>query len=364
MTLTGKGFFIWQIRSCEGGDANTIASLAKDAGLTHVLIKVADVSFSYNVVNGVDLVPPLVKALRARGISPWGWHYVKGDDPLGEANKAIERVQKLGLDGYVINAEVEYKDPGKAEAAKKFMNRLRTALTTTPIALSSYRYPSIHPQLPWREFLDKCDFNMPQVYWMHADNPADQLNRSVHEFQSLQPYRPIIPTGAAFKEHGWLPTAGQASEFLQTCRGLNLFAANFYSWDSCRVYLPDVWNTIRGFNWETGGPPQDITAQLIAALNARDPNKVVALYSPTAVHTTAARTIQGHTALRAWYQTIFNELLPNAKFTLTGFSGSGASRHLTWTAASAQGKVDNGSDTLGLSDGKIIYHYSFFNVTH
>jgi hypothetical protein len=56
--------------------------------------------------------------------------------------------------------------------------------------------------------------------------------------------------------------------------------------------------------------------------------------------------------------------LPNAKFTLTGFSGTGASRHLTWTATSPQGKVDNGSDTLGLSDGKIIYHYSFFTVAH
>ena len=30
-----------------------------------------------------DYVPPLVSALRERGISPWGWHYVRGDDPSG-----------------------------------------------------------------------------------------------------------------------------------------------------------------------------------------------------------------------------------------------------------------------------------------
>ncbi len=363
MTLKGKGFFIWQIKNSEGGDVNRIASLAKDAKLTHVLVKIADVTASYNIINGVDLVRPLVRALRDRKVSPWGWHYVKGDDPLGEANKAIQRLQELDLDGYVIDAEIEYKEPGKADAARKFMSRLRSALPDITIALSSYRYPSIHPQIPWREFLDKCDLNMPQVYWLHAHNPADQLTRSVREFQNLEPFRPVVPTGAAYKEHGWAPTSSEVFEFLQTTKSLNLTAANFYSWDSCRANLPDIWNTIRVYEWETTPPPADITAQYIAALNSHNPDKVVELYSPTAVHITAARTIQGHAAIRAWYQSVFDQLLPGGKFTLTGFTGTVSSRHLTWTATSFQGKVNNGSDTLGLSDGKIIYHYSFFSVT-
>jgi hypothetical protein len=363
MTLKGKGFFIWQIKNCEGGDVNAIATLAKGAQFTHVLVKIADVANSYNIINGVDLVPPLVTALRARNISPWGWHYVKGDDPLGEANKAIQRIQQLNLDGYVIDAEMEYKEPGKAEAAKKFMNRLRSALPNVTVALSSFRYPSMHPQIPWKEFLDQCDLNMPQVYWMHADNPAEQLTRSVAEFQNLQPYRPVIPTGAAFKEWGWLPTSSEVFEFMGTAKALNLTAANFYSWDSCRAYLPDIWNTIRAYTWETTPPEPDITARYITALNSHNPDKVVELYSPTAVHITASRTVQGHTALRAWYQSVFSQLLPNAKFTLSGFTGSGNSRHLTWTANSTQGKVNNGNDTLGLSEGNIIYHYSFFSVS-
>jgi hypothetical protein len=363
MNLAGKGFFIWQIRNCEGGDVNAIAALAKDAKFTHVVIKVADVTNSYNIIDGVDLVPPLVKALRALKISPWGWHYVKGDNPLGEADKAIQRVKGLGLDGYVIDAEIEYKEPGKSEAAKKFMSRLRSGLPDTTVALSSFRYPSLHPQIPWQEFLEKCDLNMPQVYWIQAHNPADQLIRSVSEFQALVPYRPVVPTGAAFKEWGWLPTSNDVFEFLQTAKSLNLTAANFYSWDSCRAYLPDVWNTIKAYEWETQPPPQDMSQQYVAALNSHNPDKVVELYTPTAVHITAARTVQGHAAIRTWYQTLFNSLLPNATFTLTGFTGTGNSRHLTWTASSPQGKVNDGNDTLGLSGGKISYHYSFFSVT-
>jgi hypothetical protein len=363
MAIEGKGFFIWQIPNCEKGDVNAIVSLAQAAKLNYVAIKVADTLYSYNIYNGVDRVPALVQALRAHNIQPFGWHYVKGDDPIGEANKAIQRVRDLQLGAYIIDAEAEYKDPGKATAATKFMNQLRASLPNTPIALSSYRYPSYHPQIPWKQFLEKCDYNMPQVYWMFAHNPGDQLTRSVREFQAMTPYRPVIPIGAAFKEDGWNPTSAEVLEFLQTAQSLNLSSATFYSWDSARSYVTDVWNTIRDYDWSGTPIPQDITTQYVNALNTHNPDQVVGLYNPSAVHVTAARTIQGTTAIRAWYQLVFTQLLPNASFILTGFSGTGSSRHFTWTATSPQGKVENGNDTLGLIDGRIAYHYSFFTVS-
>jgi len=366
MAFQGKGYFIWKIRSCENGNSTAIADLAQQAQLSHVLIKIADTVYSYNVDDGIDRVPSLVQALRARGIQVYGWHYVKGENPTAEANKAIERVRQLNLDGYVIDAEAEYKEPGKAEAARRFMDLVRNALPNTPIALSSYRYPSYHPQLPWREFLEKCDLKMPQVYWMQAHNAGDQLRRCVREFQAMAPFRPIVPTGAAFKEYGWKPAAGEVKDFLQTAQSLNLTAANFYSWDSSRAPvqgLPEIWEAIRDYSWGTPTTPTDITTLLVNALNTRNADKVVNLYNPTAVHITATRTIQGHAAIRGWYQSMFSQLLPNGVFTLTGFTGTGSSRHFTWTAVSSQGKVQNGNDTLGVTNGKIAYHYSFFNVS-
>jgi hypothetical protein len=89
---------------------------------------------------------------------------------------------------------------------------------------------------------------------------------------------------------------------------------------------------------------------------------VLNLYTNQAIHITAARTSQGLDNLRAWYIQLFNMLLPDASFTLTGYSGSGNSRHLTWTAVSSKGRVNNGNDTFGLLDGRINYHYSFFTV--
>jgi hypothetical protein len=363
-TLQGKGFFIWQIPSCENGDADKIANLAHKAQLSHVMIKIADTVSSYNIYEGVDLAPPVVRKLQKLGIQVWGWHYVKGDNPLGEADKGIDRVKTLGLDGYVIDAEGPYKERGKSAAAEKFMDRIRQALPKKPIALSSYRYPSYHPQLPWRQFLEGCDYMMPQVYWMFSDNAGEQLARCVREFQALTPSRTIIPTGAAFKEHGWKPNSAQIVDFLETAKQLNLPAANLYSWDSCRKYLPDIWNVSRDFEWLPSSSLGDITEQYVEALKSLDPDKVLKLYNQNAVHITSARTIQGFKALRIWYQALFFSLLPNAKFVHTGYSQTENSRHLTWTAASDMGSVHNGSDTFGLYQGKITYHFSSFSITH
>jgi hypothetical protein len=363
MALEGKGFFIWKIPNCEEGQAHLIASLAKQAQLTHVLIKIADTNYAYNVVNGVDLVPAVAAALHARHIQVWGWHYVRGYNPTGEADKAVERVRELGLDGYVIDAEGEYKEPGKAEAARKFMSRLRAGLPHTPIALCSYRFPSYHPQLPWREFLEKSDLNMPQVYWLKSHNSSEQLDRCVQEFRAMTPSRPVHPVGAAFQEDGWQSTPAEVQEFLDKAKELNLCSASFYSWDSSRASLPEVWEAIADYSWDGEPPEEEITARYLAALNSHLPDSVVNLYLPSAVHVTADRAVQGQTALRYWYHAMFTSLLPNAVFKLTGYSGSASSRHFTWTAVSSAGRVEDGKDTFGLRNGRIAYHYSFFSVT-
>ncbi len=363
MTLQGKGFFIWKVRGCENGDPATIATLAQEGNYSHVLVKIADGTYSYNIeTGGRDLVIPVVQALHARGIQVYGWHYVYGDDPIGEANKAIQRIQQTRVDGYVLDVEKEYKEPGKKAAAVTFMNRLRSAFPNLPMGLSSYRFPSYHPQVPWKEFLEYCNFNSPQVYWQGAHNPADQVRRTVSEFQAITPYRPLIPTGSAYKTLSWAATPEDVVHFLQACQSLNLSAANFWECAHCRKYLPEVWQAIQGYSWPSTLQSVDIALQYIAALNTHNPEQVVGLYSPSAVHVNAARTVQGIEALRAWYGVLLSQLLPNAAFILTGYSGSGGSRHLTWTATSASGNVQDGSDTLALTDGKIAYHYTYFTI--
>ena len=198
MRRPGKGYFMWQIPQCDGGAPAAIAARCASARLTHVLIKIADGSnwtYNYDYQRKVDYIPPVAQALRNVGLQVWGWHYVRGDDPVGEARLAVKRMKALGLDGYVIDAEKEYKEPGKKVAAQRFMQELRAGLSQVPIGLSSYRYPQSHYQVPYAQFLERCDFSMPQVYFEFNHNPEEQLERSVAQYAAIKPARPILVTG-------------------------------------------------------------------------------------------------------------------------------------------------------------------------
>ncbi len=367
MSLQGKGYFIWMVPKCESANPTAIAKTARSANLTHILIKIADGIYKYNVEKSTlyDYIPPVAAELKRTGIQVWGWHYVYGMDPVGEARIAIQRVKELELDGYVIDAEIEYKTAGRAAAARTFMSKLRAELPNTPIALSSFRYPSLHPQFPWKEFLSQCDLNMPQMYWEKAHNPGSQLARCVKEFQAMTPFRPVLPTGAAYGAGTWRPTAADIVEFLDKVQNLQIPAANFYSWDESRGRFPDLWKAVSDYAWGElpPEPPKDIADQLVDAWNSHDIEQIAALYAPNAAHITSARTVHGQLPIRAWYSSFLNELLPNARFQRTGLTGSGNNRHLSWSASSDAGKVLNGVDSLGLMNDKIIYHYTSFSVT-
>ena len=380
MTLTGKGMMIWQIPNCESGNVTTIANMASAAGFSYIMIKIADGSYAYS--KNTSLLPSLVTALRAKGISVWGWHYVYGSSPSGEAAIAISQMKKYSMDGYIIDAESEYESTSMATAASTYMTALRAGLPSTPIALCSFRWPSYHQAFPWKVFLAKCDYNMPQVYWMSAHNPAYQLDKCLTEFKAISPYVPIIPTGPAFYESSWSPTTSEVTAFLNEAKNLGMTGAHFFSWDDCRKNLSSVWSTITGYSWpgsssssssdtsssdtsssDTTTTTKDITEQYIVALNTKNLSTITALYTSEAVHIDAQATVQGTTALQTWFNTFLTSILPSATFTIGSYSGSGTTRSFTWTATSSAGNVTNGTDTFGLVDGKIAYHYTFYSVT-
>jgi len=366
MSLEGKGYYIWQLPYCDGGDPEAIAARAKAAALTHVMIKIADGSswpYNFDFERNVDLVPPVAEALRGEGIQVWGWHYVRGYDPINEARLAVQRMTELSLDGYIIDAEAEYKDVRKRAAATTFMKELRAGLLSVPVALSTYRYPRVHPEFPYSEFLEGCDLSMPQVYFEKAHNPEQQLERCVEQYMDLKPARPVMPTAPTYARGDWRPTPDEITRFFQKAKDMGLQGANAWSWDYAtrRGYL-DLWQAVADFPWSTQEPVADMPEQLIQRLNERDPVYVSGLYAQNAAHVTGERTVVGRDAIRAWYRTLLTEQLPNAEFTLVGKSGTGGTRHFMWQAHSDRGDVIDGNDTLGLIDGRIQYHYTYFTI--
>ncbi|MBN2387500.1 MAG: hypothetical protein JXB85_10805 [Anaerolineales bacterium] len=372
--LKGKGFFTFILSETEGGDPTAIVAAAQFAGLSHVLVKIADGAYPFGVnQNGSDTTLPVVQALRAAGIAVGGWHYVYGDDPIGEAAIAVRRVTELALDSYVIDAEEEYKRPGKAYAARRFMNEIRPAIDR-PIVLCSYRFPNYHPELPWSTFLEQCDYNMPQMYWEAAHNAAWQLRESKRQCDALPNARPYLATGPAYGAGGWAPTVEDIHEFLDTARALDIPAVNFFQWGYCRRHLPAIWKAISDYPWpvaplvsiepepdgEPGLPamsatgialPDPFSNKYLAALNSRSGAEMAALYASTAVHVRDEKVIRNTTNIQNDYK-IFFQSLPTDNFSLTKVEGGGDIRYINWRTGIRVGK-----SAILLRNGKIILDF-------
>jgi hypothetical protein len=392
MPIQGKGFFIFVLRACEGGNPVAIQLAAQAAGLSHVIVKIADGPNPFGVdPSGLDYTLPVVQTLHAAGITVWGWHSVYGDDPEGEAVAAIQRLQLLGLDGYVVNAGAEYEEPGKAQSGHQFMDTIRNALNI-PIALNSYRFPNYHRKLPWAVFLEGCDYHMPQVYWEPIHNPGSQLRESKRQCDALPHAKPYLASGAAYgSPSGWMTSQADLVEFLGTAHDLGIQAVNFFSWDECRANLPLLWETVSGFTWPLAASkppavgqtepeaipqppavqaanapaapapaqgnapvlPDAFTAQFMAALNSRQPTRIAALYGTEAMRVRADQTIQGLPAIQMDYDAFFASLPIGATFNLVNVGIQGVVRYLTWEAGGMTGLT-----TLVVEGGKITLDYT------
>ena len=366
MTLQGKGFFTFSLPECEGGEPSSILAAAQAANLSHVLVKIADGEKVFGLdASGFDFTAPVVQALRGGGIAVWGWHSANGNDPSAEAAIAITRIQNLGLDGYVVEAKDGYSRTGMAGAARQFMTAVRTTLKI-PIALSSYRFPNYHPDLPWSTFLEFCDLHMPQVTWEQAHNAGEQLRESKRQCDALPNARLCIPTGAAYATSGWSPTAEAIVDFLNTAKALGLPAVNFLTWDTCRQSLPLIWTTIADFAWPAVAPvpiqetPPPLSLQdaflemFLAALNGHQAAQASALYDPDAIQVRADQLLPGAAAIQTGYTTFFNSLPTGTIFSISQAQVEEDLRNFSWQAGPLTGET-----TLLLQNDKIILDYTF-----
>lgn len=355
-TLFGKGIYIWQLGRIAGGNISKMVDKAQEAGLSHVLIKIADGTQPSNR----EMLKPATMAFQSAGIQTWGWAWLWLEDPVQEADIAARKCEILGLDGFVIDAEYPAKE--KNEQVRVYMDHLCSRLPDLPKALSSYRYPQHHRSLPWEEFLNFCDIDMPQMYWV-GESPDTCVQNSIENHRMLPVTKPIIPTGAAYGEqYGRSFFRSEPHEikmFLDAVRANGLPAANFWSWDWTDMHGPDLWDAIAAYEWPKPEEGKDVGKRYWKALVENDLEALVDLYDINAVYITAEFSAQGPTEIRERFKALFSRL-PGATYVKDELRSEGTVRYLYWKAESERGRILNGLDTIGVRSGKIQYHASSF----
>jgi hypothetical protein len=231
----GKGMFIWLRRIAENGDIDAIVKRAKQWGLSHVEIKIADGFNCYPSITAdmaIPVIAPLIEALAGEGIQVWAWQYIYNLYPELEAQCAGKIINQLRryITGFLIDAEAECKK--RPQAAKPYMVELRNQIGNDfPVGLCSYRFPLFHPELNWKDFTDRSDMWLPQVYWEQAHNPAEQLKQSVTQCLAIK-IMPVIPAGSCYHWNGWAPTVDDLNQFDQAVKDAELRGLTWWYWSN------------------------------------------------------------------------------------------------------------------------------------
>lgn len=262
----GKGIFIWQGKNIAKGSIQATVATCVDMRLTWVALKIGDRASPY-YASYADMVAA-VDAFHAAGILVWGWHYIYGGIMITQTGEAVPygasavqeaqfangEVLRLELDGYIIDAEKEFKQYAQKERATSFVNTLDVPV---PVALCSYRFPSLHREFPWNEFLaSDVSLHMPQVYWGPGRSASD-LNQSIAELTAIKNL-PVVPVGRAYIGDGNAnPTPAEIKLFMDTAVQKKLTGCSFWALDFLALHVggTERQQTIKDYDWPGSVPP-------------------------------------------------------------------------------------------------------------
>lgn len=231
--MNGLGFLIWRLDEiAKYLTPLQLVELCEDVGVKWLSVKIADgeIPVNKNAIGNDSLLLSYGQEVQAAGIEWGGWPYCYPYPPSRatvEAKLYDERVNTLGLEHLLYDAETEWKKPGLEQQINQICD-----IQSGPAGLCSYRFPDLHRELNWKVWLSqsKMSFVAPQVYWEQMHNPGDQLRRSYAQYRKLT-NKPYIPIGSSYGRGTWEPTAADLEEFIITAKELNCPAYGFYSLD-------------------------------------------------------------------------------------------------------------------------------------
>ena len=254
---TGKGMWIWKIWSDQGGNLDTMISRLKTAGVTWVAVKLGDSNSPWDSPSNIHLYPwaqqyggfaGVITKFHDNGIKVYGWQYVRatnywsGTGTLAsEADVTNQILDIPGIDGFIIDAEVEFQASGMTTVAAQYMDSIRVAHPNSFVALTSFARVTGHP-LPWTTFLASCDANMPQAYWaLRPTTVSAEFSAMRSDFNSweqtwinqgyISSIKPIVPIGCENSqgETSYQMQYGDIQQFCSLCQSVGYVGVSL--WD-------------------------------------------------------------------------------------------------------------------------------------
>jgi len=255
--LTGKGMWIWQWDSTDGGNAAKIVDQAAAERLHQLWIRVGD---SMNGFYGAKELDALLPVAHAHGIAVMAWGFPYLWDPVGDAQWTAQILAWRAPDGQRVDgysADIEESTEGvmlSAERAAAYLELVRQAAGNRLVVATVYPPTDSNWDggYPYRAMAPYIDAFAPMVYWECTD-PASDATSDVARLSTL---RPVHVIGQAFNFAGTggrtiSPSGAEIAEFLGASKRAGAMGASFWVWQEA---TPEEWAAVDGFPWRPSGP--------------------------------------------------------------------------------------------------------------
>jgi len=254
--LSGKGLWIWQLGSTEGGDPGRIVARARAAGLHQLWVRVGD---SFDGFYAGPQLDSLVPAAHRVGIAVIGWGFPYLYNPVSDAGWSRAALDWRGPGGSALDGfspDIETASEGVVLSPRRvvtYLGLVRPADGGRPLVATVFP-PNDHffATYPYAAMSPYVDAFAPMVYW-GCQQPGDYAALTL---QRLSPMAPVHLVGQGYDmadERGrqGSPSAAEVLRFLAVAKAGGAVGASLYVWQS----LSDPeWSALSGFAWgATGG---------------------------------------------------------------------------------------------------------------
>jgi hypothetical protein len=250
--LSGRGMWIWEFDTIEGGDPEAIVARAKREGLSYVLVRAGSSRMGFYAQDHLDAILPVA---HREGLKVLAWDFPYLDDPEADAARVAAELAYTTPDGHQIDGLApDIEEPAQGvtltrERAGRFAKRLRALVGPEAIVVACTPRPT-PPRVrdyPYAQLAPHVDAFAPMVYWGFED-PSEATNLAIRRLGAYG--LPVSPVGRAYdmRPEGGpnQPPAWETLEFMRTARQLGAPGVSFWSWQ----HASDTsWSVIRGFDW-------------------------------------------------------------------------------------------------------------------
>jgi hypothetical protein len=254
--LAGKGMWIWEWDSTDGGDAAQIVQQAVASGLHQLWVRVGDSKDGFYGAAELDALVPVAHAHRIDVIA-WGFPYLW--DPAGDAQWTAQILDWRSAGGQQVDgysADIEESTEGvmlSAQRAAVYLELVRQAAGSRLVVATVYPPTDGNwdGSYPYQAMAPYVDAFAPMVYWECTD-PGSDASADVARLSTL---RPVHVIGQAFNFAGTggrtvSPSGAELDEFMSASQRAGAVGASFWVWQEAS---PEEWAALTGFSWS---PPR------------------------------------------------------------------------------------------------------------